>query len=493
MPRTAFAAAIVLAFAIPQPLFATGAEQECPAGECYAQEEARADLQHLHATLQGEAIGLYARRDKAGFDAKYEAMLAGIDGPVRRAQFHKQLQELLAFASIGHLKTEAPIGDVIARVQAGGAIIPLSVTYRDGAMVTDQWASKGEEMPPGSRITALGGLSTKDFEAAARALVSADTERLLRAQLEMALPVYLAMLFGEVDTLDVAFVRPDGTAGEERIPAVGFDAMYALQDARPVPAPPAAPSPRFAEDLGGGVFYLQPGLFFALESEKQEGDGTYAIAAYEEFLSGAFTALEASGASDLLIDLRGNAGGDASFSDLIMARVTDEPYRLWSRYEVRAGRNTKASWSDYEIDGNDLGDRIATALASAADGETVAIDVPQVAPMTQERFDGRVWVLIDRHSYSNAAVVAAAMQDTGMATLLGEETADLATTYGAVERFSLPHSGASIVYPKSYMVRPSGDETVRGVRPDIILEPRAVGESEDAMLNRALAAIVAAR
>lgn len=494
MFRAFLIAAAALGPLMSVPLVAMQAEAPCPAAECYAPEDAREDMRVLYERLQDEHVNLFARKQQAEYDAQFERMLDAIDGPIPRERFHLMLQELLAFGQVGHATTNAPINDVIAKVQNGGTIIPLSVTFRDGAMVTDQWAAEGDALPPGSRITRLGDLEIAQFEQQVAKILSADTPRLMRAKLEMGFPVYLALVFGDVEELDIAYIAPDGTSGETSIPAVGFNAMYALQDARPVPAPPGKPSPRIAEDLGDGVFYLQPGPFFALESEKEEGDGAYAIDAFNEFIEGAFAALDTSGATDLLIDLRGNPGGDASFSDLILSRIADEPYRQSSRYLVRAGENTLASWADRTPSGDDgLGDRLASALRTADPGSVVPVDVPQIAPRSEGRFEGRVWALIDRYSFSNAAVVAAILQDYGIAKLIGEETADLASTYGAVERFTLPHSQAVIEYPKAYMVRPSGDESVRGVVPDIALSPRAIGEAEDAMLQGAQAAITSAR
>ena len=123
----------------------------------------------------------------------------------------------------------------------------------------------------------------------------------------------------------------------------------------------------------------------------------------------------------------------------------------------------------------------------------MAIELPSIEPIDENAFEGRVWLLVDKHSYSNAAVVAALMQDLDIATIMGEETADLPTTYGAVERFSLPNSGASIVYPKAYMVRPSGSEEVRGVVPEYPIAPNPIGEKRDLMLETALTQIRAAR
>jgi len=127
------------------------------------------------------------------------------------------------------------------------------------------------------------------------------------------------------------------------------------------------------------------------------------------------------------------------------------------------------------------------AIAAVMVGERVTVDVPEVQPITADALDGKVWVLIDQPSFSNAAVVAALVQDLGTATLLGEETADLVTTYGAVERFSLPNSGAEIVYPKAYMVRHSGNESVHGVVPDSPFEPNPIGKARHLMLEAAVA------
>jgi hypothetical protein len=43
---------------------------------------------------------------------------------------------------------------------------------------------------------------------------------------------------------------------------------------------------------------------------------------------------------------------------------------------------------------------------------------------------------------------------------MGEQTGDMATTYGAMERFSLPESGIVVTYPKALIIRQNGVEKV---------------------------------
>lgn len=97
---------------------------------------------------------------------------------------------------------------------------------------------------------------------------------------------------------------------------------------------------------------------------------------------------------------------------------------------------------------------------------------------------GRVHLLVDRHSYSNAANVAAIVQDYLFGTVVGEETADLATTLGAMESFTLPDTGILVGYPKARLVRPSGSPVRRGVVPDIILDIPVVQDSSDPVLQQ---------
>ena len=478
-------------------LFATFAPAHAQTADdcanCYTEQEAREDLETLYARLQQEHVNLFARRSKAEYDAHLQELLARIDGPVPRADFHLMLQDAMAFGNIGHSKTEAALADVFAHIGIGGKIIPISIVYRGERMITDNWTGEGAALPPGSRIAALGGIAVAEFESRARKIVSADNLRLLRSQVEMGMPAYLYLIFGPVDGLMVDYIAPNGKPGSHRVAAVTIGDMYALQGARALPRPDRKAGARIHRDLGDGVFYLQPGPFSATESERGEDGEAYAIEPFRAFVSEAFAAMAESGAQDLIIDLRDNGGGDASFSDLIIARLVDAPYRYASRYEVRAGPNTKAVWADRPGDPDTIAGRLAAAVADAEEGDLVSIELPETQPIADNAFGGRVWVLVNRHSYSNAAVIAALMQDLGIATIMGEETADVPTTYGAVESFSLPHSGASIIYPKAYMVRPSGSEEARGVVPEFVIAPNPVGQSKDLMLETAVRQVLLSR
>ena len=99
------------------------------------------------------------------------------------------------------------------------------------------------------------------------------------------------------------------------------------------------------------------------------------------------------------------------------------------------------------------------------------------------RFEGGVHVLVNRHSYSNAVTTAALIQDYGFGTIYGETTRDMATTFGAMEHFTLPHSGLVVGFPKARIIRPNGEVVPHPLTPDVMLPAPAIRGERDVRLD----------
>ena len=119
----------------------------------------------------------------------------------------------------------------------------------------------------------------------------------------------------------------------------------------------------------------------------------------------------------------------------------------------------------------------------------IDFDIGIAQPWPEPRFHGPVYLLVNRASYSNTVFVAALVQDYGFGIILGEETSDLASTYGAMETFTLPRTGIVVGFPKAQIVRPNGDATTRGVVPDIAIATPLIQGADDPVLQRALAIV----
>ena len=195
----------------------------------------------------------------------------------------------------------------------------------------------------------------------------------------------------------------------------------------------------------------------------------------------------------LIIDLRNNPGGDNSFSDPMIAWIADKPFRFSSKFLVRSSDEAAAS-NQARLAANpgtvaSVSALYAEAFETTPRGQVFEFDIPVAKPREGERFEGEVYVLVNRNSYSNAVSVAAIFQDYGWGTVAGEMTADFATTYGAMEHFNLPQAGLKVGFPKAYIIRPSGDEEPGSVLPDMLIKTPITPSSEDVVLKQLISAI----
>ena len=191
-----------------------------------------------------------------------------------------------------------------------------------------------------------------------------------------------------------------------------------------------------------------------------------------------------------MLDLRNNPGGDSSFSDPMIAWFADRPFRFASKFliksSVAAAASNQARLEKIPGGTETVSHMFAKSYAQTPIGEVFDFEIPFAEPRQGDRYKGAVYVLINRHSYSNAVNVAAIIQDYDFGTIVGEKTSDMATTYGAMESFVLPNTGIKVSFPKAHIIRPSGDEKTDGVTPDILIESAIVPQTQDIVLNHLL-------
>ncbi len=159
-----------------------------------------------------------------------------------------------------------------------------------------------------------------------------------------------------------------------------------------------------------GIAYLHPGAFSNTESDGNTSkQSTFEKGEFLSFLDSSFTQLRNSTCSKLLIDLRGNPGGDNSFSDALLAYFARSPFAFCSRFSVKTSALTKSFWK--EVRDTTLSE-LKTKILQQPDGSIFDIAIKKVPPYADAlQFKGKVYVLIDRYSYSNAVTTAATIQD----------------------------------------------------------------------------------
>lgn len=468
-----------------------GSASAQPAQEVFSVDVARSELTILYAGLEAAHYDLFAHRTRSAYERLLADLNASIDAPVSRQELAILAQRLTAYGRVGHARVDAPLQGAVLRLMEGGRFVPLFVRIDDRRVTLTATADAQGRFRAGDELVAINGTEAMAWVERLAQHVSSERPYMTHAMMEESFPLLLGFALGDVVSVEVAVRKSSGETVSGPLDAITLDQRSQIRSAFPTPEIATDFSSRAFEILPNGIGYLRPGPF----AEQRDGAGSdpnYDSRAFNAFIDEAFGRLLAAETQDLIIDLRNNPGGDNSFSDRIVAWIADRPFRFASSFRLRASPQTKAWYAARadQVSADPALAAMAAAEAAQPDGTRYAYPLPLNTPRADPRFRGRVHVLINRHSYSNAASTAALIQDYGFGQVLGEETADVPTTYASVLTFALPASGMVVTYPKSRIVRPNGDETLRGVVPDIALSREPVGEARDIVLDQAIERIM---
>ncbi|HEX6928482.1 MAG TPA: S41 family peptidase [Gammaproteobacteria bacterium] len=462
---------------------AMAAEESPP--PAHAPEAVRADLDELYATLKAAHYDLFARRDREAYDREYLATRERIDEPMSEADVRKVFQRFVAFGNVAHAQIPLPFAAYREFVHAGGRIVPFGIRVMDARVFIATNSSGIAALQPGVEIVGIDGLPALEWLAERERHISADHPPLAHGLMEFWLDAITWLEFGERDALSVAVRDAEGGTTSITVPFRTLEDIRAARATQP-PGLETDFNAREMKLLDDGIAYLRPGPFY-----NTSGGKTWDETEFRAFIDDAFTKILAAKATDLVIDLRNNPGGDQSFSDLLVAWIADRPFQFYSTFRFKVSEPTRKAILQRAEDYADMPENLFSVLKEMAalvrgheNGERVALEIDAASPHPAPRFEGRVWAIINRHSYSNATAVAALLQDYGFATLLGEPTHDLPSSYGAAESFTLSRTGIEVHYPKSWFVRPNGDARLRGVQPDIAIATPVIETQEDAVLAK---------
>ena len=481
---------LLLSFLIIAHVLSAAAEE--PAGDnkpvWFTPEQIQADFDYLYDGLQSANFDLYAFTGQDEFETRFQSLRRSFNQPMTRFDAEMSFQQFVALADQSHTRIESDFSGFFAHIASGGLVFPLDIAVENGQMLVTGNASSVQDIQPGDRITAIGEEKVTDLLPRLTAHLSAESPEFALVLLETYMPLVVWLENGRSDVSSVTVEHADGTRGVYDLGAdPGVDRAVDVDEnqASVETNQPYSLQGRDAKMLTETVAYLRPGPF----SNTDLGANPLDTKKYLTFIDSAFEEFVDNKAAHLILDLRNNPGGNNSFSDPVIAWFADRPFRFSSDFRVRVSPLTTAAnqarLATLPESSSNVSRLYAELFASSEDGQIVQFSIPEVKPRPEPRFAGEVTVLVNRYSFSNAVTAAALIQDYGFGTIMGEPTVDMATTYGAMERFTLPITGIVVTYPKALIVRPNGMDHAHPLTPDIALPSRRVRGVIDVMLQTA--------
>ena len=368
------------------------------------------DLLLLLDTLITQHGGLYRYCTEGELDEAFGELLFDASETMSVLDFHRAVAAFLGKIGCGHTRAIFPGPDRTAVLDRSGAL-PFEVHLSGDRAWVVRTLGKKVGLEPGDEILSIDGLSIATVRERATGRLTSDgfNETLKERVLERRFGELFVLLAADLDGLradhEVVVAGMDEAVLVPGLSAYEYDAALGARN----------PGPRIElHDLGDRTARLIVRAF-----------GDPAEGTFPDGLAAAFEEVRATGVESLILDLRGNGGGDDLYGALLVSYFSPEPFGYFDRIEVTA---------DY-VGPGDVVDRDGSRFVTAHPGL-------RVQEPSSPGFGGALFVLIDGWTFSTAADVATVLHHNGLGTFLGEESGGGydGNTSGSSEMLVLPNS-----------------------------------------------------
>ncbi len=284
-----------------------------PEAVLLAVEDMRQDFQQLRRILENEHCCLYEYTAKEEFDRIFDRQFQLIDRPMRYEEFFRIAAPIAA--KVGCMHTALWMPGKFFDLGAEN-LFPLQVELIEDNLVVTGGYRETLQVPVGSVILEVNGLPAGEIFNALRAITSADAlnPHFINTQVEKRFPMFYASVFGFPEKYTVTYSLP---GRKTRVTADLHPAD--IKSVRKVifahfNHPPLTID--FIEDRKTAVMTVKTFIYYDR------------VDYFRDFMDRSFLEIKEKGIENLILDLRGNDGGDPFCAVILYSYLLKEsaPY-----------------------------------------------------------------------------------------------------------------------------------------------------------------------
>jgi len=428
------------------------------AGTLLSVQQMQDDFLLARRAIEEAHGGIYRYTPKPELDRVFDAAAARIDHPMDAMAFQRIVSPAVAAVRCGH--TAVQLWGQAKTEMDQALLLPLDVRVIGGRIfILRDFATDGKLA--GREIVAVNGIPAAQLVQTMMTASQGDgfvpTGR--NARVNRIFKEGLLRYFGMQGSFTVAL------AHSARPVALKGQLLASLQARSRERYPQDQYNPHFLN-----LAFLDDGriarmtIYNFLDNEEDDDGST--------ILRKAFEKIAASGSDTLILDLRGNGGGQDALGKKVYSYLVDKPFPYYRSLTVK---RPGLSFAGNVVEG--AAGVPAGQLVARADGLYDYRSHPNLGIQQPRKptFSGRVIALIDGGSFSTTAELLTQLHDKQRALFVGEESAGAyhGNSSGNDALLELPNSGLRVFVPLiTYTLAVDSEHPVgRGVMPDFVVVP----------------------
>lgn len=412
-------------------------------------EQTQTDLKAFRQSLEAFHPELNRYQTREEFLQQLNALERDINHPLSQREFYQKMLPIIGNIKDGHIKWIAQGKDQYYPFFED-QLFPVQVHVDKEQVLVLRNLGK-ETLPELAKITSINGQAIEQILTTLMensTFGDGDSEGGKYFQLNRYFSALYANQFGVSETYSMG-LEIDGKHSIVELKGVNKDQIES--------AFPPVEAPFSFEIKENKIAVMTVHRFFTYPGEPD----------FKRFLKDSFAKIQAQGIQKLILDLRGNEGGNEKLGIELYRYLAKEPFVYYG--EVTSRPNQKLPFDTH----TSLLFRLANSFSKKQSEKSQFRFAPSgVTKPYSNAFQGEVMVLVDGQTFSVATEFASRVKADGRAKFIGEETAGGAAlnSSGFFTIVTLPYSKIDLGIPRLgfHMANlPNDMDPRRGIIPDL--------------------------
>ncbi|MGI4741251.1 MAG: S41 family peptidase [Janthinobacterium lividum] len=448
----------------------------------YTVPQLRADLAYVRRALEEVHPALYWYTPKDSLDRAFSRAEAGLTRPLSEPEFWQRVQALVVRVHCGHTRVRHSAAYRAWFRRQPHAYLPFTVAVRQNRLFITDNQSTAPALRPGTEVLAIDGHPTAELLPRLRSLIAADGYGTQFQDQELAAgffdeyywnfyaarPAYPLLVADSTGQPHLLTPQPRPTTPRPTSTAAPLTA--AQQRTRKLDRLHSVSYP--VQLPGTAVLRIREFSYDALED-------------YRAFHAQTFAELKQRHVRRLVLDLRGNGGGNLNLANDLLKYLIKRDF-----YLSKGGRGRVFLPSFLQPDSTRAAYFDTTSVQRLPGGgfAQASNSLGRQHPYRGHYFHGQVVVLVDGATFSAASQLAASLRAQRRVVVLGQETGggEAGFSGGTISELELPNTHLVLQLPhfqlRSACARPHRGH---GVQPDVevVPTPQQVAAHQDSLLE----------